>query len=59
VTFVGRGLSTREQLEQESVLSARGRSIGLAGRLGEGGVDEIGSAKAKGGAVIKAFRWLN
>jgi hypothetical protein len=48
-------LSTREQLEQESVSSARGRSIRLAGRLGEGGVDEIGFAGAREGAVIKAI----
>ena len=44
-----RRLSIREQSEQESVLSARGRSIGLARRLGEGGIDEIGFARARRG----------
>jgi len=51
----GGGGSSTEQLEQESVSSAEGRSIGIARRLGEGGIDEIGSARARGGAVIKAI----
>ena len=47
---------SREQLsEQELVLLARGRSIRLARRLGKGGVDEIGFARARGDAVINAI----
>jgi hypothetical protein len=48
------GSSTREQSEQESVLSVRGRSIGLARRLGKGGVNKIGFVRAKGAIITSA-----
>jgi hypothetical protein len=48
-------LSIEQLLEQEPVLLAKGRSIGLARRLSKGGVNKIGFARARGDTVIKAI----